>query len=125
MAIFNSLGSNYNFQYVIKSLFSDSYGRSLKLKNYLTDKYRGKVILTYKGREALTLALKILNLPKESCIAINGFTCFTVYRSIETAGYTPICLDLEKENTDLNFSSEILKKTLLENEKIRFKISSQ
>jgi dTDP-4-amino-4,6-dideoxygalactose transaminase len=119
MAIFNSLGSNYNFQYVIKSLFSDSYGRSLKLKNYLTDKYRGKVILTYKGREALTLALKILNLPKESCIAINGFTCFTVYRSIETAGYTPICLDLEKENTDLNFSSEILKKTLLENEKIK------
>lgn len=119
MATFNSLGSNYNFQYVVKSLFSDPYGKSLKLKNYLTDKYNGKTFLIYKGREALTMALKKLELPKDSCIAINGFTCFTVYKSIEVAGYTPICLDLEEKSTDLNFSSETLKKALLENEKIK------
>lgn len=119
MAIFNSLGSNYSLQYVFKSLFSDTSGRDLKLKNFLQDKYGGKTILTYKGREALTLALKILNLPKESCVAINGFTCYTVYKSIEEAGLIPVCLDLEEKNTDLNFTSEALEKILIENGNIK------
>ena len=95
MAIFNSLGSNYNLRYVLKSLFDNSANKNLKLKNFLEKKYEGKTILTYKGREALTLALKILNLPKESMVAINGFTCFAVYKAVEEAGLTPICLDLE------------------------------
>jgi len=119
MAIFNSLGSNYNWQYVWKSLCSGTNGQNQKLVNFLEKKYNGKVILTYKGRETLTLALKILDLPKESCVAINGFTCFTVYKSIEKAGLTPVCLDLEEKNTDLNFSSETLEKILKENENIR------
>lgn len=119
MSIFNSLGSNYNLQYVFKSLFSDASGQNQKLKNYLEEKYRGKTILLYKGREALTLALKILNLPKESCVAINGFTCYAVYKAIEIAGYTPICLDLEEKKSDLNFTPEILKKSLEENKNIK------
>jgi len=119
MAIFNSLGSNYNLQYVFRSLFSDPSGQSLKLKNFLQNKYGGKVILTYKGREALTLALKILNLPKESCVAINGFTCYAVYKAINEAGLTPICLDLDEKNSDLNFTPEIFKKKLEENKNIK------
>jgi dTDP-4-amino-4,6-dideoxygalactose transaminase len=119
MAIFNSLGSNYNLQYVFKSLFSDSSGQNLKLKNYLADRYSGKAILTYKGREALTLALKIINLSKESCVAINGFTCYTVYKSIHEAGLNPICLDLADKNSDLNFSPETLEKALEENKNIK------
>jgi len=119
MAIFNSLGSNYNLKYVLKSLFSDSEGQNRKLKNFLEEKYNGKTILVYKGREALTLALKTLNLPKESQVAINGFTCFAVFKAIKTAGYKPVCLDLEEKNTDLNFSPELLEKTLKENKNIR------
>lgn len=119
MSIFNSLGSNYNLKYVLKSLFSNSDDQNRKLKNTLSEKYGGKAILTYKGREALILALKILNLPKESMIAINGFTCFAVYKAIEEAGLTPICLDLEEKNTDLNFTPETLKKTLGENKNIK------
>lgn len=119
MSIFNSLGSNYNLQYVFKSLFSDASGQSLKLKNYLENKYNGKAILTYKGREALILALKILNLPKESCVAINGFTCYAVFKAIETAGYKPVCLDLDEKNSDLNFTSVTLEKSLEENKNIK------
>ena len=119
MAIFNSLGSNYNLQYVFRSLFSDSSGQNLKLKNYLAEKYKGKTILTYKGREALILALKILNLPKESLIAINGFTCFAVYKAINEAGFTSVCLDLNEKNSDLNFSAEVLEKALEENKNIK------
>lgn len=119
MAIFNSLGSNYNLQYLFKSLFSDGKGQKQKLKNMLSEKYGGKAILTYKGREALTLALKILNLPKESSIAINGFTCFAVYKAVEEAGLAPICLDLDEKNSDLNFSPITLGKTLTENKNIK------
>lgn len=119
MSIFNSLGSNYNLRYVLKSLFSDTDKQNHKLKNFLEEKYQGKAILTYKGREALTLALKILNLPKESLVAINGFTCFAVYKAIEKAGCKPICLDLEEENSDLNFSAGILEKALKENKNIK------
>ncbi len=119
MSIFNSLGSNYNLQFVFKSLFSDSSGQNQKLKNFLQEKYNGKAVLTYKGREALALALKILNLPKESQVSINGFTCYAVFKAIETAGYTPICLDLDDKNSDLNFSPETLKKKLNENKDIK------
>lgn len=119
MAIFNSLGSNYNLQYVFKSLFSDNGKKNLKLKNYLSEKYNGKTTLTYKGREAITLALKILNLPKETCVAINGFTCYAVFKAIKEAGITPVCLDLDKKNYDLNFSPEFLEKLLIENKNIK------
>ncbi|MDP2586071.1 MAG: aminotransferase class I/II-fold pyridoxal phosphate-dependent enzyme [Candidatus Levybacteria bacterium] len=119
MSIFNSLGSNYNLEFVFKSLFSDTSGQYLKLKNFLQEKYTGKTILTYKGREALILALKILNLPKESQVVINGFTCYAVFKAIETAGCTPICLDLDEKKSDLNFSPETLAKALNENKNIK------
>src|SRR3989338_8617023 len=119
MTIFNSLGSNYNLKYVWQSLFSDGHDQNRKLVNFLEGKYSGKTILTYKGREAIALALKILNLPKKSCVAINGFTCYAVYKAISEAGLTPICLDLEEKNTDLNFSPEILERKLEENKNIK------
>jgi len=119
MSIFNSLGSDYNLKYVLKSLFSNAIGQNQKLKNSLEEKYQGKVILTYKGREALTLALKILNFPKESCVAINGFTCYAVYKAVEEASLAPICLDLGEKNTDLNFAPETLEKILKENKNIK------
>ncbi len=119
MRIFNSLGSNYNLKYVLKSLFSNTIGQNQKLKIFLEDKYQGKVILTYKGREALTLTLKILNLPKESCVAINGFTCYAVHKAVEKASLVPICLDLGEKNTDLNFAPETLEKILKENKNVK------
>jgi perosamine synthetase len=119
MSIFNSLGSNYNLQYVFQSLFSDTSGQNLKLKEYLNNKYKGQTTLVYKGREALILGLKSLNLPKESAIAINGFTCYAVYKAVHEAGLVPVCLDLNKENLDLNFSPETLEKALIENTNIK------
>lgn len=117
MSIFNSLGSNYNFQYILKSL-SITGNSDLKLKNLIEKKYEGKAVLTYKGREALVLALKIIKLPKDSAVAINGFTCVAVFNSIRTAGYEPACLDLEKD-LNLNFSPESLEKALKSNKNIK------
>src|SRR3989338_937697 len=84
MNIFNSLGSNYDFKFVLKALLSFS-GNSKDLENLLGEKYGGKAILLYKGREAIELALKSLNLPAGTFVAINGFTCFAMYDTIKKA----------------------------------------
>lgn len=118
MSLFNSLGSNYNLNFVIKSLiYSNNSMYHGELEKFLQDKYGGNVVLLYKGREAIELALKISNLPKNSYVAINGFTCFALYEAIKNAGLSVEYLDLE--NGDLNFSAETLKKAVVKNPKIK------
>ena len=112
MTIFNSLGSNYNFGFVLKALFSKG-GKDLKA--FLEKKYYGKATILYKGREAIELALK--DLPKTSFVAINGFTCFAVYGAIKKAGMQVEYLDIEKG--DLNFSAKTLDQKLRNNPKIK------
>ena len=113
MNIFNSLGSNYDLKFVFSSLFTVGSNKDhLELTHFLEKKYNGRALLLYKGREALTLALGILKLPQKTEVAINGFTCFAVHKAVEEAGHTPICLDLDSEKLDLNFTSKELEKAL-------------
>src|SRR3989344_5307280 len=122
MNIFNSLGSNYDLKFVLKSIFSIG-NRSAKkrLINFLEKKYNGKTILLYKNREAIALSLKILDLPKNSFVAINSFTCFAVYKAVDKAGYFAETLDLDKSGnlTELNFSHETLQEAIKSNPKIK------
>ena len=118
MPIFNSLGSSYNLKYVLKSLSRGKDQDSKDFKNYLEQKYNGEAILLYKGREALTLALNILKLPKDSRVAINGFTCVAVFKAIRKAGFEPFCLDLE-ETEGLNFTAKTLAESIKNNKKIK------
>jgi len=107
--IFNSLGSNYNFGFVVKSLFSfPSNSSEFKLKSVLNKKYDGETVLLYKGREAIKLALEISGLPKGSKVGVNGFTCFVVNQAIVEAGYKPVYLDIG--DWDLNFEINNLEK---------------
>lgn len=118
MNIFNSLGSNYNFNFVLKALFLEDNGKYKKeLEGYLSGKFNGKALLTYKGRQALEIALRILNLPKDSLAAINGFTCFAVYKAIVDAGLKPAYIDIADGN--LNFSPQQLEQSLQKNPKIK------
>lgn len=118
MNIFNSLGSNYNLDTVLKALFSSNSERyKTELKNILSEKFGGEVILTYKGRQAIEIALQFLNLPKSSFVAINGFTCFAVFEAVKNAGLDVEYIDIEKE--DLNFSPEQLKNILKKNPQIK------
>lgn len=112
MSVFNSLGSNYDLLFALKSLFS--FGNK-NLKGYLEKKYGGKATLFYKGREAITFALASMNFPKGSEALINGLTCYVVYRGIEEAGLKPVLVDLPKD--DLNFSADVLKKKISKNTK--------
>ena len=107
--IFNSLGSNYDFGFVVKSLFaSNSTNNKKNLVNYLNKKYEGETTLLYKGREAIKLALEISGIPKGSKIGVNGFTCYVVNQAIAEAGLTPVYLDIG--DWDLNFDFKNLEK---------------
>ena len=118
MQIFNSLGSNYNFSFSIKALFAGNEPKySQELEKYLESKYQGKAVLLYKAREAIFLALKILNLPKGSVVAINGYTCYAVYKAIADAGYKIEYLDITKG--DLNFSAQTFTDALENNPAIK------
>ncbi len=106
--IFNSLGSNYDLSFVLRSFLGfGTDGSNRRLVSLLQRKYDGSIVLLYKGREAIKLALDILELPKGSRIGINGFTCFAVYKAIVDAGHTPVYLDID--GRDLNFSANELK----------------
>lgn len=105
--IFNSLGSNYTFKFALDSLFS--VGRSSdkeELEVYLEKRYKGKVILLYKGREAIKVALNILNFPQNSRVGVTGFTCYAVYQAIKELDLNPVYLDIDES---LNFSPEKIK----------------
>ncbi len=116
MSIFNSLGSNYNFSFVLKSLFS-LYGDTRDLEKLLEEKYGGKAILLYQGREAIELALKTLNLSEGSFVAINGFTCFAVYDAVKNAGFNVEYLDIGRG--ELNFSAGTLEQAIGKNSEIK------
>lgn len=106
--IFNSLGSNYNLKFVLKTLFAVNNRKYRdKLISFLNKKYSGETVLLYKGREAIKLALDLLKLPRGSKVGINGFTCYVVYKAIVDAGYKPELIDIDKT---LNFSHSELKK---------------
>ncbi len=118
MSIFNSLGSNYDFNFALRALFSSSKDEdSLRLKKLLEEKYSGKAILTYKGRDALRLALRIIKKSEDYTVGICGFTCVAVYEAIVKEGYKVEYMDIEKNS--LNFSFEKLKSACKKNPKIK------
>lgn len=118
MNIFNSLGSSYDLDFVVRALFSkNDPAASAKLKSYLEDRYQGQPVLLYKGREAIGLALRLLNLPKESAVAFNGFTCYAVYQAVKNTGSDIEYVDIR--DLDLNFSPADLKAKLKTNPKIK------
>lgn len=118
MSIFNSLGSNYDGNFVLKALFtSNNSDFRLDLESFLENKYGGKVVLTYKGREAIELALKIADLPEDSVVAITGFTCWAAYKAVINAGFKVQYLDIDSKS--LNFTPETLKKSLEKDSHVR------
>lgn len=118
MKIFNSLGSNYDWDFVKESLLTiNDSNNNIKLKQLLEEKYHGTAYLFYKGRQAIEAGLEVLGLSKYAEVLINGFTCFAVFEAIEKAGFKPVCMDIDEG--DLNFSAESLLNKLNQNPKIK------
>lgn len=124
MSVFNSLGSNYDLSFALKALFPEvakliHLPGGISLEKFLEEKYGGEATLLFKGREAITLALKQLSLPKDTKVAINGFTCYTVYKAIEEAGCKPMLIDIPKDDLNFTFTRSDLTSTLAKNPDIK------
>lgn len=118
MNVFNSLGSNYTFRFVLTTFLTKNEKKAFsRLKTYLENKYHGEVHLVYKGREAIELALQLLSLPKGSVVAFNGFTCFAVYNAVTKSGLIAEYIDIA--DRDLNFSAETFRGFLKKNPSIK------
>ncbi len=107
MKTFNSLGSNFSWGMSFSALFSGkSKTKEDQLRASLAETYGGRATLTYKGQQALQLALMTSGLEKGAHIGINGFTCYAVYKAVERAGFKPVFIDIAKNS--LNFDAESL-----------------
>jgi len=105
MAIFNSLGSNFNWRDSWQFLWKSGNKKSQAvLLEKLQNQFGGQVTLTHKGRQALRLALERSGLAKGAKVGINGFTCYVVYQAVEKAGYKPVLIDVAKDS--LHFDVE-------------------
>ncbi len=118
MNIFNSLGSNYSTKSIWQALtLANKSSHSQELIAYLEKKYTGKVVLLYKNREAIRLGLELVKLPKSSCIAFCGYSCYVVDQAITTAGLKPIYLDIDPDT--LNFTPQSLELAVQANPNIK------
>ncbi len=106
MNIFNSLGSNYNLGYLLNSIYLTEKNGKRELVTFLENKYQGQVTLFYKGREAITQALLLADLPDSSKVALTGFTCIAVVDAIKKAHMNPVFLDIDPEK--LHFDTQTL-----------------
>lgn len=116
MAIFNSLGSNYDSGSFLEAFSaSNSEVNSLRLQSFLEQRYGGHAMLFYKGREAIRVALRATKL-QNADVAICGFTCFAVYDAVVSEGFGVTYVDIDDS---LNFSLEQLKDAVKANPKIK------
>lgn len=100
--IFNSLGSNYTPELIaLASQFQphptkDQSAVSKKLTERLGNHFGGETLLTYKGRDAIELALKPLaELNMQQGVLTQGLACHAIEEGILRAGLIPIYVDLE------------------------------
>ncbi|MEK7571308.1 MAG: DegT/DnrJ/EryC1/StrS family aminotransferase [Patescibacteria group bacterium] len=127
MITFNSLGSNYDYQFARMAVFARNEQKySEQLQEYLQKKYTGEVALVYKGREALRLALRLIKdsgqarMTKEPLVGICGYTCFAVYDAVIKEGFGVTYLDIDAKS--LHFSLATLKQTVKENPQLKILI---
>lgn len=115
MHIFNSLGSNYDLDFIFSSLnqiFFSNKNNLTKLSNLLEKKYGGKSFLFHKGRGAIEFGLRI-SLKPGAVVLTQAFSCYAVEEGILRAGMKPVYVDIG--NSSSNLTLETLKLSFKEN----------
>lgn len=100
--IFNSLGSNYTWQDALVALggfFSPEKSAPVQLEERLTHLFPGYFVTpTYKGRDALEIALRTLGVGVGEVVLTQAFSCFAVEEAIMRCGAKPLYYDLEPDS---------------------------
>lgn len=109
MPITNSLGSNYTSDFVSAALSliaTNPNPTSLidQVSKQLTTTCKSKIIYTFKGRQALSLALTSLGISKKDKIATQAFTCYAVEQGIAQVAKL-VFVDISKDSLNLDLDS--------------------
>jgi dTDP-4-amino-4,6-dideoxygalactose transaminase len=95
--IFNSLGSNYSWQFAwlaLRQQLHSSQSAVTRLHQQLADRYEGQTFLLYKGRDAIEFGLRVLGVGAGDEVLTQAFTCHAIEEAIERTGASPIFIDL-------------------------------
>ena len=98
--LFNSLGVNYSFGQAVLALsrLSSSSPKSLELlKKRLSQRFSGDVYCVYKGRDAIELTLRCLQLPLGTVVLTQAAACQAVEEGILRAKLKPGYVDVAKD----------------------------
>ncbi|MBD3279658.1 MAG: hypothetical protein GF390_03030 [Candidatus Pacebacteria bacterium] len=115
-ATFNSLGSNYDSEFVLlalKQLFWPAKKARQQLCVRLAKFFQtpaSTVQLVYKGRDAIELALKIAGIGQGDQVLTQAFACYAVEEGIKRTQAQPVYVDLATQS--LNPSIKTLNQAL-------------
>jgi perosamine synthetase len=100
LPIFNSLGSNYSWEFVwlaLTQVFLPNKTTLTQLKEALTINSNDKIIFTYKGRDAIELALKGFGVQNHDQVLTQAFTCHAIEEAIKRTGAEPVYVDVDTQ----------------------------
>ena len=108
--IASGLVPNYFFDDVllaVKTLFNPFIWKKGKAISFIEEKFKKyfkiKHVFSFNsGRSALAVGLKALNLPKESEVLLQAFSCVVVANSIKYAGLKPVFVDIGENSFGLD-----------------------
>ena len=120
-AIFNSLGSNYNRQFInlsLQQLFaSPKQSAENQLTSVLSLLFDGDAFLFRKGRDSLEFILKTANIGKGDSVLTQAFTCYAIEQAIKRTGANTAYTDIAQGT--INLSVETLDKAFKKNPKAK------
>jgi perosamine synthetase len=100
--IFLSLGSNYSWSVAYKALqvwFGLNRSSTSDMRKFFAEFNDDEMRWVYKGRNAITLALKTLGIGKYDQVITQGFTCAVVEEAILRTGAKVVFIDLATNRT--------------------------
>lgn len=107
--VFNSLGSNYDFRFVLMAfrflLFPPSQNKVAQLKRRLEEKYGGRAYAFYKGRDAIEFSLRSLGIGAGDEVITQAFACFAVEEGIVRVGAAPVYADISADSANLSLET--------------------
>lgn len=98
-AVFGSLGSHYTWQTVrtaLQCFFQPDDTALEQLTKTLHLEHAGDVYLTYKGRDAVEIALRCLGVSVGDLVMTQAFACSSVEEAIVRVGARPLYVDLQQ-----------------------------
>ncbi len=114
--IFHSLGSQYSSDFrslAIRQICTTDEKYLQQLKDALTRRYGAQqVVLTYKGRDAIELAVRAICSESQQLIFTQAFSCVALEQAIIRAGQQLRYVDIAPKQTNLSVKTLEAARTL-------------